>query len=314
MRFCYTRDMTERIPVVLFTYKRRDVLERTLACLRENNVPLIIVYSDAGKNEKDQQGVASVRDLLSGIDWCEVERHDRTENWGLGRNILAGVSEVLERFESVLVWEDDLICVPGTYNYLCSALRAYRNASRVMSVTGWTNRHLIPSDVKNLPYLDGRAECWVWGTWRRAWQGMMDETALEKIERLVEAGGDPARYGGDLPFMAKQEQEKNIWAVRWLYHHMLHGGLCVRPPWSMVEHIGFGEGATNAVGKNWLANGALAPCPPIPHEWPAPVEHPQCARLHRKMCPRPWSDRFPRLVALVRLLQAKLSHRGAQRE
>ena len=306
--------MTDCIPVVLFTYKRRDVLERTLACLHENHVPLIIACSDASKNERDQQGVASVRDLLSGIDWCEVERHDRTENWGLGRNVLAGVSEALERFESVLVWEDDLICVPGTYNYLCSALRAYRNASRVMSVTGWTNRHLIPADVEDHPYFDGRAECWVWGTWRRAWQGMMDETALEKIERLVEKGGDPARYGGDLPFMAKQEQEKNIWAVRWLYHHMLHGGLCVRPPWSMVEHIGFGEGATNAVGKNWLANGVLAPCPPIPHEWPAPVEHPQCARLHRKMCPRPWSDRFPRLVALVRLLQAKLSYRGASRE
>ena len=149
--------MTDCIPVVLFTYKRRDVLERTLACLHENHVPLIIACSDASKNERDQQGVASVRDLLSGIDWCEVERHDRTENWGLGRNVLAGVSEALERFESVLVWEDDLICVPGTYNYLCSALRAYRNASRVMSVTGWTNRHLIPADVEDHPYFDGRA-------------------------------------------------------------------------------------------------------------------------------------------------------------
>jgi len=301
--------MTDCIPVVLFTYKRRDVLERTLAGLRENHVPLIIVYSDANKNERDRQGVASVRDLLSEINWCEIERHDRTENWGLGRNILAGVSEALERFESVLVWEDDLACVPGTYDYLCSALRAYRNEPQVMSVTGWTNRHLIPEAVKDLPYFDGRAECWVWGTWRRAWQGMMAETALEKMQRLVETGEDPARYGGDLPFMAKHEQASNIWAVRWLYHHMLHGGLCVRPPWSMVEHIGFGAGATNAVGKNWLANGVLSPCPPIPRQWPTPEENPQCARRHRKMCPRPWSDRFPRLVSQIRKLQAKVSRR-----
>ena len=167
------------------------------------------------------------------------------QNWGLGRNVLAGVSEALERFESVLVWEDDLICVPGTYNYLCSALRAYRNASRVMSVTGWTNRHLIPADVEDHPYFDGRAECWVWGTWRRAWQGMMDETALEKIKRLVERGGDPARYGGDLPFMAKQEQEKHLGGSLAVSPHAARRIVCVR------------------LGA-WWSTSALAKAPPMP--------------------------------------------------
>ncbi len=292
------------IPVILFAYKRLDVLERTLACLRENRVPLLVVYSDGARTEQDKPSVQAVREYLSRIDWCQVERHDRPQNFGLGKNILTGVTEALERYEAVLVWEDDLICVPGTYAYLCAALRQYRNDARVMSVTGWTNRHLLPGDVVDIPYFDGRAECLTWGIWRQAWQGMTGETACQKMKVIQDRGESPRHYGGDLPYMARHELESNIWAVRFLYHHLQHRGLCLRPPWSMVEHIGFDERATNAAGRNsWLINGELRPCPPIPAVWPEPIEHRACAARHRRMCPRPWIDLFPRTVPLVRRLQ-----------
>lgn len=294
----------QTIPVVLFVYKRLDVLQKTLSCLRENNVPLLIVYSDGAKNGHDELAVETVRECLAAIDWCTVERHDRNQNVGLGRNILSGVTEALERYEAVLVWEDDLICVPGTYAYLCAALDAYRDDPRVMSVTGWTSRHVTPTTVSDQPYLDGRAECWTWGTWRRAWQGMAGETAMDKMRKIKLQGRDPACYGGDLPAMAKREITSNIWAVRFLYHHILNKGLCLRPPWSMVEHIGLDARSTNAGSKNvWFVNGELLQCPLIPEVWPDPVENSECAGLWRKMCPRPWSDRFPRLVRLVRRMQ-----------
>lgn len=295
------------IPVVLFVYKRLDVLERTVACLRDNSVPRLIIYSDGAKGAKDMSEVLSVRSYLAAIDWCDVEVRQRVCNYGLGKNILDGVSEVLQREEAVLVWEDDLICVPGTYDYLCAALRHYRNDARVMSVTGWTNRHITPSGIKDQPYLDGRADSLVWGTWRRTWQGMKDETALDKMLKIKLQGRDPAYYGGDLPAMAKREIPSNIWAVRFLCHHILNKGLCVRPPWSMVEHIGFDARSTNAVSKNvWFVNGTLSPCPPIPSIWPDPVENPECAGLWRKRCPRPWSDRFPKTVNGIKWLLKRL--------
>ncbi len=289
------------IPVVLFVYKRLDVLEKTMACLRENAIPKLIVYSDGARNEQDAPAIQAIRDYLSRIDWCEVERHDRARNMGLGKNIISGVTEALNSYESVLVWEDDLICVPGTYAYLCAALDRYRVDPRVISVTGWTNRHIIPPDVKDKPYFDGRAESLVWGTWRRAWLGMPGEPAMDKMFKIKLQGRDPACYGGDLPAMAKREITSNIWAVRFLYHHILNNGLCLRPPWSMVEHIGFDARSTNAASKNvWFVNGDLLPCPLIPDVWPDPVENSECAVLWRKLCPRPWSDSFPRMVKVVK--------------
>ena len=271
------------IPVTLFAYNRPRELLRTLACLRENNVSTLLVYCDGPRSPDQIPGVTEVRDIIRSVDWCEVELHESHENLGLGRSILRGLEQVFQRHESTIVFEDDLVCHPGTCAYLGSALQYYSKDSRVMSVTGWTHPLLTPGNVGRSPYFDGRAECWVWGAWRRSWGGM-GKTAMEQLALCRSSSVDPYHYGKDLVDMAFAEQRRNIWAVRFLLSHMAQEKLCLRPPWSMVDHIGTGETATNVKTTSWLDNPIAAASPPIPDEWPEPVENPECARLHRKMC------------------------------
>lgn len=270
--------------MVLFAYARPALLARALDCLRENRVPLIYAFADGAKGPADTAAVAAIRAQLRGVDWCELRLTERAGNLGLGRSVLAGVTEVAARHEAFLVWEDDLICVPGTYAWMSAALRHYADDVRVMSVSGWTHPRIVPADAGREPYFDGRADCWVWGTWSRAWRGMGNETALEKLAAARRSGVHPDAYGTDLPVMARQEATRNTWAVRWLYHHMQHGGLCLRPPWSMVEHIGFDEATNAAEAWEWI-NPPLRPVPPIPAAWPAPRVHPECRGLWRRANP-----------------------------
>jgi len=269
---------TFQVPVALFAYARPRHLIRTLECLRGNRVPRIYAFSDGPKTPEQRANVDEVRRLLRAVDWCEMSIVERQENLGLGESIRAGVADVLSRHEAVLVFEDDLICVDGTYAYLTAALEHYGNDTRVMSVTGWTHPRITPGDVEDQPFFDGRAECLVWGTWRRAWEGM-EQDALTLMRRCQQKGVDPYSYGSDLVQMAQTERERNIWAVRFLYLHLLNGGLCLRPPHSLVEHIGFDADATNAVADNGWANPPLRPCPPPPVMWPDAVEHPQAQSL-----------------------------------
>jgi hypothetical protein len=273
-----SEDRRSQVPVALFTYARPQHLIRTLECLRANHVPRIYAFSDGPKTPEQRANVDDVRRLLHAVDWCEMSIVARPENLGLGESIRAGVADVLSRHESVLVFEDDLICVDGTYAYLTAALAHYANDMRVMSVTGWTHPRITPGDVADQPFFDGRAECWVWGTWRRAWAGM-EQDALSLMHRCQQKGIDPYAYGADLVRMAQTERERNIWAVRFIYLHILKGSLCLRPPHSLVEHIGFDADATNAVADNGWANPPLRPCPPLPSAWPDAVEHPQAQLL-----------------------------------
>ena len=178
------------IPVVLFAYARPAHLARALASIRENGVPAIEAFADGAKGEADAAAVAEVRAMLRAVDGCEVRLTERKENFGLGKNVLAGVSEVAVRHAAWVVWEDDLVVVPGTYAWVCAALRAYADETRVMSVTAWTHPRVTPASVGEAAYLDARAECWVWGTWARSWPGMMEETAREK---MAAAGAGPPR-------------------------------------------------------------------------------------------------------------------------
>ena len=68
--------------------------------------------------------------------------------------------------DAAIVFEDDLVCVPGTHAWLCAALEHYRDTTRVSSVSAWNHPRLTPSDVGDRPYFSGRGEIWGWGTWR----------------------------------------------------------------------------------------------------------------------------------------------------
>ena len=81
------------------------------------------------------------------------------------------------------------------------------------------------------------------------------------MKRCQNRGIDVYRYGADLPDMANVERKKNIWAVRFLYWHIVNKGLCLRPPWSMVEHIGWDSQGTNAQMAGIWADQPLKPCP-----------------------------------------------------
>lgn len=290
--------MLDITPIALFTYNRPDLLARTLACLRENNVPKIYAFSDGARAARDVQGVNEVRAMLRAVDWCDISLIERRINLGLGKSITLGVSEVLNQHESVIVFEDDLICVPGTYDYLCTLLRHYADSPKVMSVTGWTHPLVTPKDVGNQPYLDGRAECWVWGTWRRAWQGITQTDALSIVDQCRAKGVDPNCYGHDLIRMAKIEHAKNIWAVRWLYWHIVQNGLCARPPYSLVEHIGDDKRATNATNNGIWANPPLRKIPPLPNRF-ATHEHPECKNLWQQAYPSKRHSVFQRIKNAV---------------
>lgn len=274
------------IPVVLFAYARPGHVRHTLDALRATGVPALHVFSDAPRTPDKAPQVEAVRRLLRGIDWCDLTLIERRENLGLGRSILSGMTEVFEKHEAAIIFEDDLTCVPGTYQYLCEALSHYRDDPRVMSVTGWTHPRVRPELPEARPYFDGRAECWSWGSWGRAWSGMQRD-ARSLLNACRRQGLDVFRYGYDLEAMALDEARRNLWAVRFALLHWLRQGLCLRPPLSMVNNRGFDADGTNSMLDQAWSQADLPPCPPIPDAWPEPIEDPACAALWRQAYPRP---------------------------
>lgn len=280
-------------PIVIFAYRRAEILRETLEGVRLNHPPKLIIFCDGAKNDEDLQDVADVRALVSAIDWVPTCIIQRPENLGLGHSVLTGVPEVFEEHEAAIFLEDDIVLGEGAYAWLSEALRVYRVEKSVQSVTAWTHAAILPDHTGAGGYFDGKAECWAWGAWRRSWAGM-EQPADEILAQSVGLGRDVERYGLDIPIMAAEARARNLWAARWWCLHLLNQSLCLRPAMSMARHIGWDDRATTTVDDMSFWRDGPAQAAIEPGGWPEPVEHPQCAVLWQRATLASGAGPFPR--------------------
>lgn len=262
---------TPLIPVVIFAYARPDHLRRTLEALRYQNIPEIWFFCDGAKGLNDARRVAQVGEIVKSVNWTETHVVWRKKNLGLAKSICLGLSEVLKKREGCIALEDDLVCSQDAYSFLVSTMVHYRNHPRFMSVSGWTHSMLVPPDVDSF-YFDGRADSLCLGVWSESWMWDHEINSLERYQELRSRGEYPEKYGFDIKRMVFEDGIRDIWAVRFLLHHMRHNGLCLRPCVSLVEHIGYDESATNTPTAHRAGSQVALRAPPLPTVWPPVAE------------------------------------------
>lgn len=126
------------IPVVLFTFKRSNTLERILKVLKEVNVSKIYLFSDNGRNEEEKALVTKTREeILKMIDWdCEVIKEFANENQGVFNQIGMGAKRVFEKEEKAIFLEDDNLPEPSFFRYCESMLNKYQDNEQVLWICG----------------------------------------------------------------------------------------------------------------------------------------------------------------------------------
>lgn len=235
-------------PIVLFVYNRPWHTQKTVESLVHNILASesdLIIYSDYPKNEAEKKAVNLVREYIKTISgFHTIFIIERQENYGLAKNIISGVTEIIQKYDKVIVMEDDLLTSPYFLKYMNEALDYYQNDPRIFTITGYnypSSIMRIPSDYTLDIYFNPRNSSWGWATWRNRWekadwnmndypQFILDKEAQKRFN-----------YGGeDLTDMLKAQMEGRInsWSIRWTYAHFKHGGLCVYPVVSFVENIG----------------------------------------------------------------------------
>ena len=232
-------------PIALFTYNRPTHLARTLEALRDN--PLahesrLHIYSDGPKTSRDEPAVAQVRHMIRKTDgFSEVTIHEQTANIGLARSIIAGVTELSERYGSVIVLEDDLLVAPGFLTFMNQALVHYEHASRVMAISGYLfpvehAEHLASTFFFSVP------ASWGWGTWHRAWKQLQHDSTHLLTGLREKSDQDRFDVDGAYPYFTQLKLQAagklDVWGVRWYATMFAAKGLCLYPGESLVQNIG----------------------------------------------------------------------------
>jgi hypothetical protein len=239
-------------PVLIFCYRRLESLTMAISALKSANLAdktSLYVFSDGYKGETDMPDVLAVREFLAGINgFKDVIITENPSNIGLAKNIISGVSSVMEVSDRVIVLEDDLVVSRNFLNFMNRALDHYETETEVFSISGYTPKVNILEYTYDT-YFTFRSSSWGWATWKSQWDTVdwelkrMDGMSWKERLNTLKIGSD------FLAMLYKQRRgEIDSWAVRWVFQQFLDNKVTVFPVLSKVNNIGVGDAlATHTV-------------------------------------------------------------------
>ncbi|MBW9203462.1 glycosyltransferase [Bacteroidales bacterium SW292] len=282
--------MNTNAPILLFVYNRPAHTRRLVESLLRNAEAAgssLFIYSDAPRDESVRPAVDEVRRYVRSIrGFDRVEVVERTENWGLARSIIDGVSTALQRFDRVIVLEDDLVLSPYFLRFMNEALETYKDEPRV--------GHIQACDFTQAPSLPDTflikwTGSWGWATWRRAWkhfnpdgQALLDELERRRLTHTFDFDG---AYRYTRMLRRQVEGKNNSWAIRWNASLFLADILSLNVGRSLVQNTGFDGSGTHCGGGGLYASTLWMKPLPVVRISPA-VENPAArhaiARYYRR--------------------------------
>lgn len=238
------------LPVAIFCYNRPKHLKLTVESLLRNagaeNLE-VYFFSDAAKKIEDEAAVSEVRSYIKSLTgFAQINLIEARQNLGLSKSIIQGVGQLLEKYEQLIVLEDDMLCSPFFLNYMLDALEKYKQDERVISI------HAYTYPIQDLPssyFLKG-ADCWGWATWKRGWD-LFEEDGQLLLNKIEEAGlRKRFNFENSYPYfrmLQRQIKGKNqSWAIRWYASALLHDKLTLYPGQSLIRNLGNDDSGTHS--------------------------------------------------------------------
>ena len=234
--------------IALFTYNRADHTRRAVESLLQNAEAKdsdLFIFSDGPKNEKTVRGVADNREYIHTVTGFKtVTIVEREKNWGLANSLIAGITDVINKYGRVIVVEDDLILSPYFLKFMNDGLEKYKDDDRVGTITGF-----VPPIEEKLPetFFLTYFQCWGWATWKRAWD-LLETDARPLLKGLrfkrkkFDVGGGVCNYGN---LYCQKVGLVDSWYLRYYASLFLKGKLSLYPGRSVATNEGLDGSGTH---------------------------------------------------------------------
>ena len=228
-------------PILVFTYNRPDHTLKTLEALHQNELADqsdLFIFCDGAKKGTSKEGLEKMEELQKVIrqkQWCKnVKIIQRPSNFGIEKNVVYGVTEIIKQYGNVIVLEDDIVTSSGFLKYMNDALTVYANTNQVMHINGYMH----PIDDSGLPetLFYNKANPWGWATWERAWDLLNMDTLglLRNLKDIKYFNMDDS-----FPLYDMLREIPGYWDVRWDASIQINKGFVLNPRRTMVKNIGF---------------------------------------------------------------------------
>ncbi len=240
-------------PIALFVYNRPEHTRRVLHYLKENELAsqsALYIFCDGPKPDAtatDIEKIKNVRTIVSAASGFEKVIVEFSEsNKGLSGSITYGINKVFEKYDTIIVFEDDILAHPSFLKFCNQALRTYKKDESVFAISGFS----FPLKVQLPPtYFLRAGAVWGWACWKRSWNHFSMNT--EKLIEEIEKNGRVSEFDFNNNFhffeMLKNHHVGKVssWDVCWYASIFIANGLTYYPSGSLTVNIGMDGSGTH---------------------------------------------------------------------
>jgi len=248
-------------PIAFFCFNRADKTKAVLEALAKNDLASeseIFIFCDGPRNIKDLPKIKEVHDVIDNISGFKKTHIIKREiNHGSQFSIIYGINSVLEKHDSIIVVEDDIITAPSFLKFLNHSLEFYKNEKNIWCLTGFNypkNLLTLPKNyAEDIFFVRDKNASWGWATWKDRWQKIDFELKdfgdfIKDKKRTKEFN----RAAGNMVEMLRFQKEGKI--IQMAYAMFKNKAYTMHPVKTLVKNIGFDESATHTASNMDLAN------------------------------------------------------------
>ena len=230
--------------IVIFSYNRPKHLSKLIDTIIKNNINKsykIYLFCDGPKNKLDQFKINNIKEIIKEKKISFTHKKYRKKNIGLSKNIIDGISFVLQRHKSCIVLEDDLILNKNCITFMNTMLHKLKKDHSLGSVSAHSYLDDFKSKSKFDFYISKRHSSWCWGTWSRVWNDInWNETYYKNHFSKKKEINKFSEGGKDLNLLLWGNYKKFIdsWAIRFNFSCAKKELKSFQPRFSMIRNDG----------------------------------------------------------------------------
>src|SRR5664280_431390 len=126
-------------PLLLLVFNRPDTTRKVFEAIRAARPPRLYVAADGPRPNRpgEAERCEDARRIVSAVDWpCDMKLRFREANLGCRKGVADGVNWFFECEKEGVVLEDDVLPLPGFFDYCDQLLDRYRENERVAAISG----------------------------------------------------------------------------------------------------------------------------------------------------------------------------------
>ncbi len=244
-----------RSPVCIFLFNKYHLIDRFLRSIKRcNNFKKhkIFIFSDSFSKLEDKNKVIFIRKKISEFKKLNknVQIIFRNKNFGLKKNIISGVNEIINKYKRTIVIEDDLLLAEDFLDYMNLNLNYYKNKKAVFSISGYSPNFHKTNKYQN--FFSYTPSSWGWATWLNRWRKFkpvykLDGSKLKKVKRKFQL----TNYDNYISFKDINIKKRDLWSANFTYASLINKSLNSFPIKSRVSNIGFDGSGQGGISKRF---------------------------------------------------------------